>query len=215
MSLRCTTCRMDQAICLCHELPWLSSVQLPINLIFHAKEWAKVTNTGHFVSRVLPRCRSCHWNGVDFAKWREAWGDKSQKQLPILIYPDPQAPELQSRDFLQAESEGLLFLDGTWNQGQQMAKNLQAQFPFAVRRLAPPYRASHLWAEPLADGLATCEAVAWALSVFYPESQLYPYWQFIRMRSQRIEWLRHVREAQQVLGGLPPAALLARRLLHG
>jgi DTW domain-containing protein YfiP len=215
MNLRCSTCRMDQALCLCQDLPWLSSVQMPVHLMFHAKEWSKVTNTGHFVSKILPRSDQCHWNGNDFRLWQDRWTNKSQDRLPILIFPDPQEPELHSGDLMQADSEGLLFLDGTWNQGQQMAKSLLARYPFAVRRLAPPFRASNLWLEPLPDGLATCEAVAWALAVFYPEPRLLPYWQFIRMRSERIEWLRHLRHPQQVFGGLPPAALLARRLLHG
>ncbi len=213
--IRCSICRLDQKLCVCDFLPHLPTLSLPVTMIFHSKEWPKPTNTGHFIEKILPRVqRLIYHRGEAFKQFSADVAAKVDSERPILIFPDPHAAILGPEDSAFVKSNGLVFLDGTWIQAQQMLKRNPILAELPRRRLAPPIRHAMLWREDLEHGMATYEAVAWALSIFYPDDQLQAFWRFIRVRTQRIEWLRGLRDADSVEGGIPLEVLQTRHLAH-
>lgn len=210
--IRCSRCRMDQKLCVCAFLRPIDSISLPISMIFHRKEWPKPSNTGHFIAKIFPNVQQIFYHGEGYQGFCEQTRRASQK--PILIFPDPDVPILDSGDEQNVKTNGLVFLDGTWNQAQQMLKRSPEIAALPRRRLAPPKREAMLWKEDLDHGMATYEAVAWALSVFSAQEILSPLWQLIRIRTQRVEWLRGIRPEQAVEQGIPSAALETRFIAH-
>lgn len=152
--LRCATCRMLD--CICAIVPTLQT-RTRLALVVHYREARKPTNTGLLAARALANSR------VDIV------GDRDRPLLlPIvelgkrgaLLFPADDAAPIRD-----VRPDVLVVPDGNWRQAGKLRARVPGLAELPCVRLpdeTPPTR-YRLRAEPRTGGLATLEAIAYAL----------------------------------------------------
>lgn len=203
---RCDGCHLHATLCICTLIPSLCP-RTRLTLLVHYREARKPTNTGQLAARCLDRSRVClvgdRAQPLPLALWEE-------NELPLLLYPDPDAvPVAQFAN--RQEQVVLIVPDGNWRQAGKMRRRVPGLADVQCVTLPDTNPTSYrLRAEPRSGGLATLEAIAYALRVLEGEggeaieSAMLS---VFRVMVERTLWLRGSLPSDQVFGGMPAAAL--------
>jgi len=180
--LRCGTCGLNAALCVCELLPTLRP-RTQVVVVAHRTELHKSTNTGKLAVRML--------EGATL----RARGDEVDPalELPVtgsfLLFPSPDARLLS--DATAAGVSRLIVPDGTWTQAKRIARrDVACQGLPCVRLEAPPPSAYRLRRNARDDGLCTLEAVAEALRVLEGDALAEAMLEVFRTWVHRAERLR-------------------------
>lgn len=193
------------ALCVCALVP---APPLPtrvrLALIIHRYEARKPTNTGQLAARCLA-------DSEVIVRGRDDRPDPpfvaAPGTRPLLLFPAPDATALAPSD----EPVTLIVPDGTWHQAARVRNRVPGlrAVPCVTLPPGPPSR-YRLRTEPRADGLATIEAIARALTILgEPEAAAALERVFVAV-VERTLWARGALPAEAV-AGLPPG--LARHAL--
>lgn len=154
---RCPRCFLPTALCLCAELPVVST-RTELLIIRHHKETLKSTNTARMAALAMPRCRI-----VSYGSPAERFDESTLEDdgATWLLFPTTQqAPAPDA-----ALPKRLIVLDGSWGQAKRMVQRVPA-----LRRLPslmlppPPADSRRLRRPPHPDGMSTLEAIAGAFA---------------------------------------------------
>lgn len=212
---RCLCCRMDLDLCICAFIV-PTQTETRLELLIHAKELPKSSNTGHLAAKMLTNSRlSVRKYKADSEVWQRELIEKARAQSATIFFlcHDAEAVPLDEvleelADRKQNEMKILAVVDGTWNQAHQVITHeLSLLAPFKVKFSdVHPNPISNLWREPLPGGLATIEAIWYALLALEPSADLTALKNLMTIRSQRIKWIRGLLSEEEVSGGIPLAA---------
>lgn len=204
---RCLHCRLPHALCLCAEVPALST-STSLLLLLHRDEERKPTNTGQLAARCLKNSRVV------------VTGDL-QRPLPaplvhedhrvLLLFPADDAVDLRTVvDDGDQRPRTLVVPDGTWRQASKARQRIEGLQHATCVTLPPgPPTSYQLRAEPKDGGLATLEAIARAFAVLEGERGANveaALLRVFRLQVQRTLWMRGALRDDQVEGGIPAAA---------
>lgn len=107
--------------CLCPSIPTIDS-QIPISLLIHDKECKRPTNTGQWLSKMLPHCKCFRWQ-------RQQPSPELQNQLkrpeymPFIVFPDDSGVLLHDANVMAQQHHKrphFIILDGTWQEARKM-----------------------------------------------------------------------------------------------
>ncbi|MFP2907447.1 tRNA-uridine aminocarboxypropyltransferase [Pyxidicoccus sp. 3LFB2] len=163
---RCPRCFLPTALCLCAEVPSVST-RTELLVIRHHKETLKSTNTARMAALALPRCRIVSYGspGQPF--------DASVLEAPDtwLLFPDTQQTPVQDAP----RPARLIVLDGSWGQARRMVQRVPALRRLPGLKLPPPLKDTRrLRRPPHPDGMSTLEAIAGALAYLEGEDVAAP-----------------------------------------
>jgi DTW domain-containing protein len=203
--LRCGTCQLHARLCICGLVPRLCT-RTQVVLLVHHREARKPSNTGQLAARCLVRS-AVHIVGQ---RHQLIAAPQPNHGLPLVLFPDSDAEPIEN----YASSPvaiSLLVPDGNWSQASKMRRRgpgLESVRCVTLPDTGPSeYR---LRAEPRRGGLATFEAIARALRILEgetgPEIERAMLAVF-RVMVERTLWFRGKLAAEEVAGGVPPAAL--------
>lgn len=155
---------MHKTRCLCDEIPKLHLLTR-VCLVIHTSEMKRTTNTGRLAVKSLVNSEMrVRGDG------RERL-DLSDLLIPqyrtVLFYPAPDALELTA-DFVQASSIPIQLIvpDGNWRQaGKVHYRHHELKNITRVMIKAPNLSTHHLRAESSPEGMATLQAIAWAMGI--------------------------------------------------
>jgi len=164
MSPRCRHCRMHHLFCICDQVPELPPLTTRVEVLMHKREWSKTTATAHLARLVLgdAHCRIHQRGHQDRPVVAEHVLDPARR--PLLLFPATGARVLNA-DLVAEDPRpiALVVPDGSWRQAAKVPKRVE--WLKDVQRVVLPdlqtrYR---LREENRAGGLATYEAIAYAL----------------------------------------------------
>ena len=203
--IRCATCQMHSTLCVCELIPRIQT-RARLSLLIHYREARKPTNTGQLAARCLVR------SSIGIV------GDRSPLPLPlvgdneqgILLFPAEDAVPIAS--FSNSSKPLVLIVpDGNWRQASKMRNRIAglATVPCVLlpHGLVTNYR---LRSEPRGDGLATMEAIAYAMGVLEGERGAEiqaALLHVLRTMVERTLWLRGTLRSEDVCGGIPQDAI--------
>jgi DTW domain-containing protein YfiP len=160
----CEGCGLHKTRCLCEAIPCIS-LQTKISLVIHAKELKRTTNTGTLAHKALPNSeifvRGLPGEQLDLSSLL------SDNYRTFLFFPCVEAVELSAA--LVEESSTpiqLIVPDGNWRQASKVHHRhaeLKALPRVMIKAKNPSLH--HLRAETLQEGMATLQAIAYALGV--------------------------------------------------
>lgn len=175
---RCPSCFLPTALCLCAELPSVST-RTELLVIRHHKESLKSTNTARMAALALPRCRIIAYGspGQPF--------DTSVLEAPDtwLLFPHSQEAAVPDAP----PPSRLIILDGSWGQARRMVQRVPA-----LRRLpglklpAPPPDTRRLRRSPHPDAMSTLEAIAGAVAYLEGEDVAGPLYALHELMFDRV-----------------------------
>ena len=155
---------MHHRFCICAHVPGLEPIGTRVEVLMHRREWSKTTATAHLAQLVLGKeqCR-IHLRG------RRDHPIRPQDVLtparrPLLLFPADNARELTPEVIAEdPRPVSLIVPDGNWRQASKVPKRVPwlADVPRVV--LADLQTRYRLRRENRAGGLATYEAIAYAL----------------------------------------------------
>jgi DTW domain-containing protein len=151
----CPRCFLKIDLCLCAQLPCISS-NTQIVIVRHVTEEWLTSNTGRLAALILSNVRIVPYGGGEPFDEEPLQGDDTW-----LLFPDAKAvtPRTQPRR--------LVLLDATFRQARRMYKKIPGLRLLQQCALdAPEQRTPGLRRSPRADGLSTIEAIATALARF-------------------------------------------------
>lgn len=178
---RCPRCQVQAPDCICDAIPTLPT-RTHILLIRHCKELNKASNTGRIAHLALPNS-SLYDYGTPDVRFDPHVLDEPGT---MLLFPDgpPATTALPSR---------LVVLDGTWGQARRMVQRLPALHHMPRFSLPPPPARLRMRQPHLSEGMATLEAIAWALHTIEgahlstPLLDLYDHMTKLALRSRGLE----------------------------
>lgn len=160
----CPGCFLHRERCLCSEIPRIET-RTKLSLIIHAKEMKRTTNTGILATRAL-----VHSQILVRGRIQEPL-DLSSLLDPhfhaVLFYPAPDAIEL-SADEIQKIGKPihLIVPDGNWRQASKVHyRHSEIRHLPRVMIKTPNSETKFLRAESTAEGMATLQAIAYAMGV--------------------------------------------------
>ncbi len=225
---RCERCRLRPTLCLCSELPRLQpshGLTTELRLLIHRYEGNTTTNTGLLACELIPGSKVLWRGGIggpespDSDPWIPREELISEGRTPLFLFPEPGAQVLDSdwigRRRMQNPDERftLLVPDGSWRQARRVGRREPA-LQGVTRIVLPPGPPSEyrLRREPRVDFVCTFEAIARVLGVIegvrIQEEMELVFRKFIG----RQLWSRGDLRADEVVGGIPEAAINERRL---
>lgn len=162
---RCQRCRLLLEKCICSKLSPIDS-KFKINLLLHAKEMGRVSNTGLIARRVIPSINEVHYGTPDYRFKPEDVFKEGKKNL--ILYPDATATLGHYKDQgFKPEDINLIVPDGNWPQANSMTKKLLTSGLFNTVRLASPVGGRY-WLRldhNHEHGVSTLEAIATSMEV--------------------------------------------------
>lgn len=160
----CATCRLHINLCLCDQIQKLI-LATRVCLIIHAKELKRTTNTGCLATHALVnsevKIRGSKDDPVDLTSL------ENPNYFPLLFFPSENACELNQK-LLNTITKPILLIvpDGSWRQASKVPtrhpplKNIQH-----VMISAKNISQRHLRKETTKHGMATLQAIAYALGI--------------------------------------------------
>jgi len=139
--LRCSTCYLPSAWCICTCTP---TIHTPTQfwLLMHPDEYLKPTNTARLIAASIPHTRCFSWyRTAPPAGFIELLSDR--RFLPYLLVPQGDArlfEGLRARPWLPHRVPAFVLLDGTWSQARKMLHRspyLQGIPSIAIQPRAP------------------------------------------------------------------------------
>jgi len=164
----CHGCFMHKDLCFCHLIPKLN-LTTKVSLIIHHRELKRTSNTGQLALRALPnstmRIRGIKESPIDM---NELLTDEYET---LLLFPSDNATIL-TPDFLKSIKKkiNLIVPDGNWRQASKV--NTRYDELKNIKRVMvsrTTIDAYHLRAETTEDGMATLQAIAYALGAIEGE----------------------------------------------
>ena len=212
--LRCPECRLQEALCICAELPSVPT-RTRVVVLLNQLEARKTTNTGRLAHRCLPNSE-IQLRGHLKEEGRPAALEDDTRRVapwlaaaarPLLLFPHADALPLDDRWRDDPTPVTLIVPDGTWSQATRTRKRLKGldQIPCVALtgELLSGYR---LRQAPRAGQLSTMEAIAHALGVLEGEATREALLRTHRLAVERTLFSKGRLAGDQVWGGLPPGA---------
>jgi DTW domain-containing protein len=204
---RCETCQLHVTLCICALVPRLQT-RTRLTVMVHHREARKPTNTGQLAARCLQR------SSVELVGQRDRLIETPlvHQEEPLLLFPAADAEPIE-RYATSGLPIALFVPDGNWPQASKMRRRgpgFQEIRCVTLPDTGPSeYR---LRAEPRTGGLATLEAIARALRILEGEdgpaieaAMLAVF----RIMVSRTLWFRGKLRDDEVIGGVPAAAIAA------
>ena len=160
----CQKCFLHKNLCICAEIPTIS-LKTKVWLMVHAKELKRTTNTGRLALQALPnsemKIRGLLNSAVDLTMAQDG------SHHPLLLFPSENAVEL-NRTLVDSIDRPVLLIvpDGNWRQASKVhnrhseLKSVQCVFINKTNT-----EKEFLRKETTANGMATLQAIAYALGV--------------------------------------------------
>ncbi|MFZ3229363.1 MAG: tRNA-uridine aminocarboxypropyltransferase [Pseudobdellovibrio sp.] len=165
----CQICFLHQNLCICSLIPSIK-VKTKISLIIHAKELKRTTNTGRLAIKALQnsemRVRGLSKTTLDLTDLLK------DEYETFLFYPADSAVVLDQK-FLEkiAKPIQLIVPDGNWRQASKVHyRHHELKHIQRVTIKAPTTTKLFMRAEIKEEGMATLEAIAYALGVIEGEA---------------------------------------------
>ncbi len=161
----CLGCRLHLDRCICAQIPKLI-LRTRVTLIVHAKELKRTTNTGTLALRALTNSAMCvrgfEHDRLDLHKILDPTFDT------VLLYPSATSTELTRP--VNDKPLHILVPDGNWRQASKVAQRHPELSNVPRVHLHRPQEAStarlgSLRVEHMQHGMATLEAIAYALEI--------------------------------------------------
>ena len=160
----CLGCLLHKSLCLCEFIPTLS-LRTKISLIIHAKELKRTTNTGTLALKALTNSELIIRGKLDAPADLTSMLDSEYHHL--LFYPADEAIELTA-DFVKNISApiNLIVPDGNWRQASKVHyRHSELKQITRVMIKDENTATQHLRAESSKHGMATLQAIAFALGI--------------------------------------------------
>lgn len=158
----CNVCYLNQNLCICKVIPTLD-LRTKISLIIHAKELKRTTNTGRLALEALTnsemRIRGLGRDALDLSDLLSLQYDT------LLFFPCADAVEL-TPVFIQQFSKPIQLIvpDGNWRQASKVhTRHPELKDIPRVMISTPNTSQFHLRAESTSEGMATLQAIAYAM----------------------------------------------------
>lgn len=211
--VRCPSCRMQQALCICSLVPRLVT-RTHLVLVLHQAELGKPTNTGRLAVDCLPNSRIIV-RGEGAPTERDRPSDPAEVTWPpdsdpVLLFPHEDAEPLE-RWCGADRPVALIVPDGTWQQAIRARKRMRglqgvptAQLPGG---LVSRYRLRH---DPRPGHVSTLEAIAAALAILEGDRGPAVHQALTRIQDVMVErtlWSAGKLATAEVTGGIPTTAL--------
>ena len=163
---RCQRCRLLVEKCICQKLVRIDS-SLQINLLLHAKEMGRVSNSGLIATRVISSIAETHYGTEDYRFRPEDIYKPNMENL--VLYPEAsKSLESYKKDGLDPTRLNLIVPDGNWPQANSMTKKLVITGKYKPVKLGHPVGGRY-WLRLDHNheaGISTLEAIATAFEVF-------------------------------------------------
>ncbi len=165
----CETCFLHRDRCLCAFIPRLH-LNTKLSLIIHAKELKRTTNTGVLATKAL--ANSSVFVRGQIGNHLELSSLLHPAYRPMLLYPVEGAIELTREFVIQSELPvHLIVPDGNWRQASKVHYRHPELRDVPRVTIKNPNRDRHrLRTETTEEGMATLQAIAYALRVIEGES---------------------------------------------
>jgi DTW domain-containing protein len=160
----CQTCFLHVDRCICALIPHLE-LQTRVCLIIHAKELKRTTNTGRLAMKSLVnsemRIRGEERTVMDLSDLL------TKKYTTLFLYPSDDAIELTPSYVSSLKGPvQLLVPDGNWRQASKVHyRHTELKDVPRVKLKSATPAVQHMRLETVPDGMATLEAIAYALGV--------------------------------------------------
>ena len=164
----CNICLLHKKLCICEFIPRLN-LKTKLSLVIHAKEMRRTTNTGRLAIAALENSQMFIRGAVDGAL--DLTPTLSPEYRSLLFFPADDAVDL-TPEFVQADPRPihLIVPDGNWRQAAKVhSRQPELRDLPRVMIKAPNTAKLHLRAETTAEGMATLQAIAYALGAIEGE----------------------------------------------
>lgn len=165
----CQDCFLHKDRCICDTFPHLS-LKTKITLIIHSKELKRTTNTGRLAAKALSnsevRIRGKEHEALDLSDLL------SPSYRTFLFYPSDNALEL-NYELVSSSSLPIQLIvpDGNWRQASKVHyRHHELNHIPRVKISTPNPAGLHMRAETNESGMATLEAIAYALGIIEGDS---------------------------------------------
>jgi DTW domain-containing protein YfiP len=164
----CGTCFLHKKLCICEFIPRLK-LKTRLSLVIHAKELKRTTNTGRLAIAALE-------NSAMFVRGAESGALDMTPTLgdayrSLVFFPADDALDL-TEEFVHSDPRPihLIVPDGNWRQAAKVHSR-QPELRDLPRVMIKAHNTSkfHLRAESTPEGMATLQAIAYALGVIEGE----------------------------------------------
>lgn len=161
----CVGCRLHSDRCICHLIPTLN-LKTKISLIIHKKELKRTTNTGQLALKSLTNSE-VRIRGESDKKTLDLTSLLTPEYKTFLFYPSDDAIELTTElVHCCALPIQLIVPDGNWRQASKVhSRHPELRNVQKVKISTANKSTYHLRAEHLPEGMATLEAIAFALGI--------------------------------------------------
>ncbi|MEM7233765.1 MAG: tRNA-uridine aminocarboxypropyltransferase [Planctomycetota bacterium] len=164
---RCSVCRLNEAECVCAELPRAPS-GVEICLLQHATERDSESNTGALAAHVISNTRFIRYGSPDSTfDLTTLWEPEADD---YVFFPREGAPVIGSESMPKVDGRlrRLIVLDATWRKGTRMLRRVIRSHPegrpCSVVQLPRESKPRYSLRRPVRPGqMGTAEAVAIAL----------------------------------------------------
>lgn len=165
----CEGCGLHRDLCLCALIPRLT-LQTRLSLVIHQSELRRTTNTGTLAVRAL--VNSQVFVRGQIGKPLDLSSNLTADYRSVLFYPSDNAVELTT-EFVQESPLPIQLIvpDGNWRQASKVhyRHSELKDLPRVMIKSANP-ETQHLRAESTREGMATLQAIAFAMGVIEGES---------------------------------------------
>lgn len=176
----CNKCRRPPSVCWCCSLPATPvAVSSKVYILQHPGELKRNLSTAPMLEAALSTERCIILRGRRFSRERYGALESVLQDPPsadtILLYPGPEAKDVQSLDTVQERGHGynIVVLDGTWSQARSLFFN-SPQLHSLQQVQVNASQASHyvIRTQPTSECLSTVETVAYALAALEEKPHL-------------------------------------------
>lgn len=164
----CSGCFMHLDFCICESIPSLET-KTKLSLIVHAKELKRTTNTGGLAVKALKNSEMII-RGLDHEPLNLS-SRLTETHQTLFFYPCEDAHEL-TKEFVNAFSRPLHLIvpDGNWRQASKVhTRHPELSHIPRVKISTPNPSKFHLRKEATQEGMATLQAIAYAMKVIEGE----------------------------------------------
>lgn len=160
----CDICFLHKMRCICASIPSLE-LKTKVSLVIHHRELKRTTNTGSLAHHALVNSEIFIRGKINLPLDLSA--QLTSNYHSLLFYPCDEAVEL-TEDFINEIKRPIQLIvpDGNWRQASKVHyRHSELKHLTRVMIKAPNLDTQHLRAEHTAEGMATLQAIAYALGV--------------------------------------------------